>query len=88
MRVLLTGHLGYIGTAMTPMLLKAGHEVVGFDSDLYARCTFSAGGQICKVPSIRKAHAMWRRAIRRHRCRDSSGRAVQRPPRQSAARID
>lgn len=54
MRVLLTGHLGYIGTVMTPMLLKAGHEVVGFDSDLYARCTFSAGGQICKVPSIRK----------------------------------
>ena len=54
MRVLLTGHLGYIGTVMTPMLLKAGHEVVGFDSDLYARCTFSAGGQISKVPSIRK----------------------------------
>jgi nucleoside-diphosphate-sugar epimerase len=54
MRVLLTGHLGYIGTVMTPMLLKAGHEVVGFDSDLYARCTFSAGGQISKVPMIRK----------------------------------
>jgi nucleoside-diphosphate-sugar epimerase len=54
MRVLLTGHLGYIGTAMTPMLLKAGHKVVGYDSDLYARCTFLAGGQISKVPSIRK----------------------------------
>ena len=54
MRVLLTGHLGYIGTVMTPMLLKAGHEVVGFDSDLYARCTFAAGGPISKVPSIRK----------------------------------
>jgi nucleoside-diphosphate-sugar epimerase len=54
MRVLLTGHLGYIGTVMTPMLLKAGHEVVGFDSDLYARCTFSAGGQMSKVPFIRK----------------------------------
>ena len=24
MRVLLTGHLGYIGSVMTPMLLKAG----------------------------------------------------------------
>lgn len=54
MRVLLTGHLGYIGTVMTPMLLKAGHEVVGFDSDLYGRCTFSAGGPISKVPAIRK----------------------------------
>jgi nucleoside-diphosphate-sugar epimerase len=54
MRVMLTGHLGYIGTVMTPMLLKAGHEVVGYDSDLYARCTFAAGGQIVKVPAIRK----------------------------------
>lgn len=54
MRVLVTGHLGYIGTILTPMLLKAGHEVVGFDSDLYARCTFSAGGEIAPVPSIRK----------------------------------
>jgi nucleoside-diphosphate-sugar epimerase len=54
MRVLLTGHLGYIGTVMTPMLLHAGHEVVGLDSDLYARCTFAAGGQIAKVPSIYK----------------------------------
>lgn len=54
MRVLVTGHLGYIGTVLTPMLVQAGHEVVGFDSDLYSRCTFSGGGQICKVPSIRK----------------------------------
>ena len=54
MRVLVTGHLGYIGTVMTPMLLQAGHEVVGFDSDLYARCTFAAGGEIAKVPAIRK----------------------------------
>src|SRR5262249_19195213 len=54
MRVLLTGHLGYIGTVMTPMLLKAGHEVVGYDSDLYARCTFAVGGQIVNVPAIRK----------------------------------
>ena len=54
MRVLLTGHLGYIGTVMTPILLKAGHDVVGMDSDLYSRCTFSAGGELSKVPSIRK----------------------------------
>lgn len=54
MRVLVTGHLGYIGTVMTPMLLKAGHEVVGYDSDLYARCTFAAGGEIRKVPWICK----------------------------------
>lgn len=40
MRVLITGHKGYIGTVLTPMLLEAGHEVHGLDSDLYARCTF------------------------------------------------
>ena len=40
MRVLLTGHKGYIGTVLAPMLLDAGHDVHGLDSDLYARCTF------------------------------------------------
>ena len=54
MRVLVTGHLGYIGTILTPMLVKAGHEVVGLDSDLYSRCTYSAGGELCKVPTISK----------------------------------
>jgi nucleoside-diphosphate-sugar epimerase len=54
MRVLVTGHLGYIGTILTPMLVKAGHEVVGLDSDLYSRCTYSAGGELCKVPTINK----------------------------------
>ena len=52
MRVLLTGHLGYIGTVMTPMLLQAGHQVIGLDSDLYERCTFSQGGVISDVPTI------------------------------------
>ena len=54
MRVLLTGHLGYIGTVLTPMLLRSGHEVVGLDTDLYSRCTFSAGGTIVDVPTIHK----------------------------------
>ena len=54
MRVLVTGNLGYIGTVLTPMLVQAGHEVVGLDSDLYARCTYSAGGQIRDVTTIRK----------------------------------
>ena len=54
MRVLVTGHLGYIGTVMVPMLLAAGHEVVGLDSNLYENCTFAAGGSIVDVPHVRK----------------------------------
>jgi nucleoside-diphosphate-sugar epimerase len=39
---------------MVPMLLEAGHQVVGYDSDLYERCTFDPGGAIADVPHIRK----------------------------------
>jgi nucleoside-diphosphate-sugar epimerase len=51
MRVLVTGHLGFIGTLMVPFLKRAGHEVVGLDSDFYAASTFSDG--IEPVPEIR-----------------------------------
>jgi nucleoside-diphosphate-sugar epimerase len=54
MKVLLTGHRGYIGAVMTPMLLEAGHDVVGLDADLYRRCTFAAGGDLSNVRSIEK----------------------------------
>ena len=40
MRVLLTGHNGYVGAVMTPMLLAAGHEVVGLDTNYYQASTF------------------------------------------------
>jgi nucleoside-diphosphate-sugar epimerase len=54
MRVFVTGHRGYIGTVMVPMLLAAGHDVVGCDSDLYERCTFAAGGPVVSVAALRK----------------------------------
>lgn len=54
MRVLVTGHLGYIGTVLTPMLVEARHEVTGLDSDIYSRCTYAAGGSILEVPTIWK----------------------------------
>lgn len=38
MRVLLTGHQGYIGTVLAPMLTASGHEVLGLDSGLFADC--------------------------------------------------
>ena len=40
MRVLVTGCNGYIGSILALRLLEAGHEVVGFDSNLFADCLF------------------------------------------------
>jgi nucleoside-diphosphate-sugar epimerase len=36
MRVLVSGHEGYIGSVLVPMLREAGHDVVGLDVGLYA----------------------------------------------------
>ena len=52
MRILLTGHLGYIGTILAPMLISAGHEVIGVDSDLFAQCTFGNGPE--PIPTLKK----------------------------------
>ncbi len=52
MRVLLTGHKGYIGAVAIPALLEAGHEVVGLDADLYKNCDF--GTAPAGIPEIIK----------------------------------
>jgi nucleoside-diphosphate-sugar epimerase len=52
-RVLVTGHHGYIGSVLLPLLLDNGHEVVGLDSFLYEGCDF--GEDLTPaVPTIRK----------------------------------
>jgi nucleoside-diphosphate-sugar epimerase len=53
MRVLLTGHHGYIGAVLVPLLGEAGHEVVGLDSYLYEGCDFGED-RTPEVPHIRK----------------------------------
>ena len=40
MRVLVTGHHGYIGSIVGPMLHEAGHDVVGLDTFFYRDCDF------------------------------------------------
>jgi len=39
MRVLVTGHEGYIGSVLAPLLAAAGHEVVGLDTGYFRDCT-------------------------------------------------
>lgn len=51
MRVLLTGYEGYIGPVLAPLLVRAGHEVVGLDSGLFSDCTYT--GEVA-IPSIDK----------------------------------
>jgi nucleoside-diphosphate-sugar epimerase len=50
MKVLLTGHQGYIGSVLGPMLMNHGHEVVGLDSGLFEGCDFDS---VQPIPSIR-----------------------------------
>lgn len=50
MRLLVTGHLGYLGTRIVPLFQAAGHTVVGLDTDLYARSTFE--GPLPAVPAL------------------------------------
>ncbi|MGH7277247.1 MAG: NAD-dependent epimerase/dehydratase family protein, partial [Candidatus Rokuibacteriota bacterium] len=51
MKVLVTGHDGYIGAVLVPLLRTAGHDVTGLDSFLFAACTF--GSEPPAVPSLR-----------------------------------
>jgi nucleoside-diphosphate-sugar epimerase len=51
-RVLVTGHLGFIGTALVPEFLADGHDVVGLDTDLYRACTFGDPTALPSVPTI------------------------------------
>ena len=51
MKVLVTGHDGYIGSVMVPLLQNAGHDVVGLDTHLFEACAF--GGAAAPRPTGR-----------------------------------
>jgi nucleoside-diphosphate-sugar epimerase len=51
-RILVTGHRGYIGTVLVPMLLARGHEIVGSDIDIFAECTYAL--DLPAVPDLGK----------------------------------
>lgn len=52
MKVLLTGHKGYIGAVAGPILSSAGNDVVGLDTDWFAGCDFGEPGP--EGPEIQK----------------------------------
>ncbi|MGH8246234.1 MAG: NAD-dependent epimerase/dehydratase family protein, partial [Gammaproteobacteria bacterium] len=52
MRVLVTGHNGYIGSVLVPLLLEEGHEVKGLDTYFFEECIL--GEPDADVPSIRR----------------------------------
>jgi nucleoside-diphosphate-sugar epimerase len=51
MRVLVTGHNGYIGSVLAPALQAAGHDVVGLDTFFFEDCTL--GRDDPPVPAMR-----------------------------------
>jgi nucleoside-diphosphate-sugar epimerase len=51
-KVLVTGHRGYIGSIMAPLLLRMGYEVVGLDTGYFNACTLEADPGV--VPEVRK----------------------------------
>src|SRR4051812_47933300 len=50
MRVLITGHHGYVGSVLTPLLTAEGHEVIGLDVDYFADCVF--GTPPVEIPTL------------------------------------
>lgn len=52
MRILVTGHDGYIGRILVPVFLEAGHDLTGLDNGLYDDCDF--GPQLdAPIPELR-----------------------------------
>lgn len=51
MRVLITGHQGYIGSVLAPLLQAAGHECIGVDTGYFTACRVD---DVAEIPTIRK----------------------------------
>jgi nucleoside-diphosphate-sugar epimerase len=51
LKILVTGHEGYIGCVLAPLLREAGHEVVGLDVGIFVGCNFGDPG--ADLPTLR-----------------------------------
>jgi nucleoside-diphosphate-sugar epimerase len=52
MRLLVTGHHGYVGSVVAPIFVDAGHTVVGLDSYLYEGCNLFPERPIAEIRRI------------------------------------
>jgi nucleoside-diphosphate-sugar epimerase len=52
MKVLLTGHEGYIGSVMGPALMEGGHDVTGLDTGYFADCNLVPPDD--GIPTVRR----------------------------------
>lgn len=59
MRILVTGHHGYIGSVLAPILRDAGHDVVGLDTFFYRGCDFGSSDELepARALDVRDASA-------------------------------
>ena len=51
-KILITGHNGYLGSVMVPIMLNAGYDVTGLDTCYYERCTLVPDN--AQIPALRK----------------------------------
>ena len=51
-RALVTGHLGYVGVVLAPLLQSEGWDVTGLDIGLYDYCDY--GGAPKSIPALSK----------------------------------
>lgn len=51
MKVLMTGHKGYLGSVMAPFIRAAGHDLTGLDSCLFEDCTLGPANP--EIPELR-----------------------------------
>ena len=54
MKILVTGHLGYVGTVLVPLLLERGHDVYGYDAHLYKDASFDDNSAETSIPFLHK----------------------------------
>ena len=52
MKVLVTGHEGYIGCVLVPLLQEHGHEVVGLDNGMFRGCEFHPPALDCETIEV------------------------------------